>query len=425
MHVERVLRYVHPVNGFAYARAELIAPRRGGELIRVQVHPHRRTRPCCADCGAEGPVYDHLAEREFHFVPLWGIPVVLRYAMRRVSCPRCRRVVVERVPWSQGKSPLTLAFMVFLASWAKRMSWTEVGRSFGVGWDAVYAAVAWVVDYGKRHRRLDGIQAVGVDEIARAKGQRYLTLVYQIDAHCRRLLWIGHERTKESFTGFFSWLGDLRSGALRFVCSDMWRPYLDVIAERAPQALNILDRFHLVAKLGLAVDEVRRKEIARLRGLGLDAMLTKTRWIWLKKPRNLTRRQRSRRDLLLNGGPLSMNLRTVRAYLLRLDFEHLWSFRLPSRAGAFLDDWCRRVMRSRIDQLKAVARSFRSHRGLILNYFKAKKAFSSGVVEGLNNKAKLGMRRAYGIRGNDVLETVLFHQLGALPEPPTTHRFAG
>ncbi len=425
MHVERLLRYVHPINGFAYTHAELVAPRRGSEQIRVQVRPFRHNRPCCADCGAEGPVYDHLDEREFRFVPLWGIPVLLLYPMRRVSCPRCRRVVVERVPWAQGKSPLTLVFMTFLATWAKRMSWTDVARCFGIGWDAVYSAVAWAVDYGKRHRRLDDIHAIGVDEIARAKGHRYVTMVYQIDAHCRRLLWIGHERTKESFTGFFSWLGDLRTGALRFVCSDMWKPYLDVIAERAPQALNILDRFHLVAKLGLAVDEVRRKEVARLRARGLDAVLTKTRWIWLKKPRNLTRRQRQKRAGLLEASLLGMNLRTVRAYLLRLDFEHLWTFQLPTRAGAFLDDWCRRVMRSQLEPLKAVARCFRAHRGLILNYFKAKKAFSSGVVEGLNNKAKLGMRRAYGIRGNNVLETVLFHQLGALPDPPTTHRFAG
>lgn len=420
MHVERVLRYVHPINGFSYGQATLIAPRRGSEQIRVEIRPYRRTQPCCADCGAQGPIYDHLDERDFQMVPLWGIPVLLRYRMRRVSCPRCRRVVVERVPWAQGKSPLTLVFMAFLASWAKRLSWTEVARCFDVGWDAVHTAVAWVVDYGKRHRRLDDIQAIGVDEISRGKGQRYLTLVYQIDAHCRRLLWIGHDRTKESFHGFFDWLGDLRTHALRFVCSDMWKPYLHVIAQRAPQALNVLDRFHLVGMLGFAVDEVRRAELARLRRQGQDATLTKTRWIWLKKPKNLTRRQRQRRDSLL-----SLNLRTVRAYLLRIDFEHLWSFKLPTRAGAFLDDWCRRVMRSRIPQLKTVAKSFRAHRGLILNYFKAKKVFSSGVVEGLNNKAKLGMRRAYGIRGNNVLETVLFHQLGSLPEPPMTHRFAG
>ena len=88
---------------------------------------------------------------------------------------------------------------------------------------------------------------------------------------------------------------------------------------------------------------------------------------------------------------------------------------IPEHAGAFLDDWCRRVMRSRIKPMMAMAKSFRVHRHLILNHFRACKVFSSGVVEGLNNKAKVGMRRAYGNRSDDVLEVALFHQLGALP----------
>ena len=82
-------------------------------------------------------------------------------------------------------------------------------------------------------------------------------------------------------------------------------------------------------------------------------------------------------------------------------------------------------MRSRLEPLKAVAKTFRAHRTLILNYFIAQKVFSSGVVEGLNNKAKVGMRRAYGNRSDDVLEIALFHQLGELPEPKTTHKFCG
>jgi len=122
---------------------------------------------------------------------------------------------------------------------------------------------------------------------------------------------------------------------------------------------------------------------------------------------------------------LSYNLRSVRAYLLRLDFEHLWRFQLPIRAGQFLDDWCRRAMRSRLDPFKKLANTFRSHRELILNYFHAKKAFSSGVVEGLNNKAKLGLRRGFGFKGERTREIALFHYLGKLPEPPVTHRFAG
>jgi transposase len=419
MQVETLLRKVHPIKGFVYEKAYRGGDRRSPCLL-VRVRPRTGSKAVCSVCGSSGPGYDHGTEREFQFVPAWNIPVRLVYRMRRLSCPRCQAVHTERVPWADGKSPLCLVFMAFLAVLAKKMSWKDVGSLFGASWDSVYRSVAWVVAWGKEHRSLDGITAIGVDEIARSKGQNYLTLVYQIDQGAKRLLWIGRDRTKETFNGFFDWLGTQRCASIQFVCSDMWRPYLDVIAQRIPKALNILDRFHLVAKLGFAVDQIRRQEIARLRQKGLDAILAKTRWIWLKKPRNLKRKQRERRDSLLN-----MNLRTVRAYLLRLDFEHVWTFKLPTRAGAFLDHWCRQVMRSRLEPLKQVAKSFRKHRELILNYFKARKAFSSGVVEGLNNKAKLGIRRGYGIKGDDVLDTVLFHQLGALPEPQFAHRFVG
>ena len=133
---------------------------------------------------------------------------------------------------------------------------------------------------------------------------------------------------------------------------------------------------------------------------------------------NLTERQRFRlRDLL------RYNLQTVRAYLLKEDFQQFWDYESPTWAGKFLDDWCRQAMRSRIQPMKKVARTLRSHRELILNYFRARKAFSSGIVEGLNNKAKVTMRKSYGFRTFHALETALYHGLGKLPEPDVAHRF--
>ncbi len=80
-------------------------------------------------------------------------------------------------------------------------------------------------------------------------------------------------------------------------------------------------------------------------------------------------------------------------------------------------------MRSRIEPLKKFVRTVRNHRELLLNYFRARKAFSSGIVEGLNNKAKVTMRRAYRFRTFEMLELVLYHELGKLPEPKLTHCF--
>ena len=124
-------------------------------------------------------------------MPVWGFRVYLRYRMRRVDCSACDRVVVERVTWSTGKHHLTDIYRCFLARWAKKLSWTEVARSFRTSWDQVYHSVQHVVEYGLAHRRLDQVTALGVDEIQFGKGHHYLTLLYQIDTHRRRLLWMG------------------------------------------------------------------------------------------------------------------------------------------------------------------------------------------------------------------------------------------
>jgi hypothetical protein len=124
---------------------------------------------------------------------------------------------------------------------------------------------------------------------------------------------------------------------------------------------------------------------------GRAPVLKKSRWLLLKREENLKTEQRFRlRDLL------RYNLKTVRAYLLKEAFQQLWDYNSPTWAGKFLDDWCRQVMRSRIEPMKKIARSMRQHRELILNYFRAQKLLSSGVVEGLNNKAKVTMRKSYG-----------------------------
>ncbi len=325
---------------------------------------------------------------------------------------------MERVPWIEGKQQHTTYYALFLARWARRLSWQEVANVFSTNWHSVFSAVRWVVEYGLKHRDLSGIRSLGIDEIQYSKGHKYLTLVYQIDNGCRRLLWIGKERTEQSIAGFFSWFGTKRCRKLRFICSDMWKAYLRAIAEYAPRAMNILDRFHIVANLNRALDLVRRQEVSRLQVNGKEAVLTKTKWILLKRRKKLTRRQRSRFHELME-----CNLRSVRAYIMKESFQHIWSYLLPTRAGRFLDLWCRDVMRSNIEPMKKMANQLRSHRELILNYFRARRALSSGVVEGMNNKAKLTSRRHYGFRGDLTRETALFHVLGGLPEPDLGHKF--
>jgi transposase len=410
-----ILNRCHRFPGFVYRQARFSSD---GTSIEIAVSPRVGSKAVCSGCHQPAPGYDRLAERRFEFIPFWGFLVFLLYSMRRVDCRRCQAVVVEEVPWGDGKRTLTRVYMLFLARWGRRLSWKETAEAFRTSWEKVFDAVEHVVTYGLEHRKLGQIDAIGVDEIQYAKGHKYLTLVYQIDLGMTRLLWVGRERTIESFQGFFTVIGDELASKIVFVCSDMWEPYLKVIREKCSEALHILDRFHIVAKMNKALDEVRAGESRRMAREGFVPVLKKSRWLLLKRQENLKTEQRFRlRDLL------RYNLRTVRAYLLKEAFQQLWDYNSPTWAAKFLDQWCRQVMRSRIDPMKKIARSMRQHRELILNYFRAQKLFSSGVVEGLNNKAKVTMRRSYGFRTFRTLELALYHSLGKLPEPESTHEF--
>lgn len=416
MQLKTILNRVEPFKSFVYGKARWVEEA-ARPTIEVELVPRRNGRPICSGCGQQRPGYDRLAPRQFEFVPLWGIAVLFVYAMRRVQCPGCG-VKVERVPWCDGKQQLTITYRWFLAGWAKRLSWQEVADVFCTTWENVFRSVKHAVWWGVAHRELKDIGAIGVDEIQWQRGHRYLTLVYQIDDGRKRLLWIAHERTEASLRGFFNILSDQVRTGIRFVCSDMCQAYLNVIAEQATGALHVLDRFHIMKSLNAAIDDVRRNEARRMKQDGYEPLLKHSRWCLLKRPENLSDQQTAKLAELLK-----YNLQSVRSYLLREDFQQFWEYISPGWAGRFLDQWCTRAMRSKIEPMKKIARSLRAHRGLIMNWFRAKGIISAGTVEGLNNKAKLTTRKAYGFRTYEAIAIALYHNLGALPQPKFTHEF--
>lgn len=417
MQIKTVLNKCHPLKRFIY-KAVRFGTIKGQECIEVDIEPRNNSKPICSCCKNAASGYDVAPQaRLFQFVPMWGYQVYFRYRMRRVQCRRCG-VKVEAVPWACGKNHQAIAYQLFLAGWARRMSWKETADAFKTTWDAVYSAVKMVVDYGLRHRNLTQIEAIGVDEVQWRRGHDYVTLVYQIDEDSRRLLHVAHKRTVKSLLGFFRMIGPETSSTIKYVCSDMWRPYLKVIAKKAPQALHILDRFHIVANLQNAVNEVRAGEARKMKQDGYEDVLKHTKYCFLKNPGNLTSAQKLKlKDVL------QYDLKSVRAYLLKESFQHFWTYSSPYWAQWYLQKWCTRAMRSKLEPMKKFARSVRKHQPLIMNYFKAKKQFSSGVVEGMNRKVNLATRKAYGFRTFNALETALYHTMGGLPEPESTHEF--
>lgn len=416
MQLKTILNRVQKFKSFVYGNVRWMESDETSALV-IEIAARANSRPICSGCGKRRPWYDTLGSRQFEFVPLWGIPVFFVYALRRVHCKRCG-IKVESVPWSEGKRTLTNTYMHFLANWAKRLSWQEVARSFKTSWEKVFRSVEWAVQWGLAHRDLSNIRSIGVDEVLWQRGHKYFTVVYQIDNECKRLLWVGKDRKIRTLLKFFREFGKERAAQLLFVCSDMWRPYLRVIARKASQAIHVLDRFHIVMQMNKAIDEVRAQEARELKAKGLTPILTHSRWCLLKRPENLTANQEVKLSDLLR-----FNLKAVRSYLLKEDFQFFWDYISPHWAGVFLNRWCHRAIRSRIGPMKKVARMLQAHRELLLNWFRAKKAISSGTMEGLNNKLKLTTRKSYGFRTFRAAEIMLYHSLGNLPQPESTHRF--
>jgi transposase len=416
MLIKTLLNKVERFKSFIYGDARFKTVK-GSEALVIDIKARRNSKPACPECGKRGKVHGLQKLRLYEYVPVWAFKVYFAYRARRVICP-IHGIHVEDVPWGYGKEQMTFSYQVYLARWAKRLSWKETADIFLTSWDSVFRAVQHVVEYGLANRNLDGVTEIGVDEISVFKGHKYLTMVYQLNAGAKRLLWCGPERRVKTLLGFFREFGKERSEQLKYVCSDMWAPYLKVIAKKAPNALNILDRFHIMRKFNEAIDEIRRGEAKSFKANNQVNVLEKGRWLLLKRKENLSEKQASRL-----GDLMKLNLSSIKAYMLREDFQQFWCYQRHDFADKFLENWVTRTLQTNLEPMKKVAKMLRSHKPMILNWFKAKGRLSSGAVEGMNLKAKLTIRKAYGFKTVKCLQVALYHTLGNLPEPMCNQKF--
>ena len=176
----------------------------GAVVIKLDIR--RGCKQPCGTCGVMGRVRDRLRSRSWRHAPLWGMAVTLIYAPARVTCPRCGKVLVEAIPWSQGKSRLSVGLIWMLSDWCKLLPWQQVARLFGVHWSTVAAAVRQAVVYGLEHRQMGRVLYIGIDELSQRKGHVYITNVY--DLQQKRLLWSGPGRTQETLRAFFKEQGN-------------------------------------------------------------------------------------------------------------------------------------------------------------------------------------------------------------------------
>jgi Transposase and inactivated derivatives len=410
----QVASLVRSTLGLKHHRVGAVTRENGRIVVELEAI-ERRCLPCSA-CGGFDRVRDRRPQRRWRHLPVWEIPVELRYRPARVACSHCGRPKVEAIPWAMGKSSLSRPLIVELATWSRQLPWDAVAELFGVSWWTVVSAVQYAVGYGLARRDLSDLRILGIDELSRRRGHIYHTNVYDIGRQPRRLIWSGEGREKKTLERFFDEIGPEQARRIEAVCCDMWANYVEVIRQRAPQATLVFDKFHIVRHLLNAVNDVRKAEAKALRKTE-PGLLTGTRYIWLKNPKNLTDRQRLRlAELEKRHG-----LKVLRAYQLKeLLRTKLWRYESKPWAKKYLGRWFWWATHSRIEPLRQFAWMLRRHEEGILAYFDF--PIDNGAVEAMNNNAKVISHRARGFRSEKAFTLAMLHCLGDLALPPGLDR---
>jgi transposase len=365
----------------------------GAGTVTVEVALRRRKLRCPECDYTTGARYDtRPVFSSWRHLRLASFKLVVKARLRRLACP-VHGVRVEGVDFARPSSRFTRDFEQLVAWLAVKMDQDALRRLVGIDWDTVGRICDRVVADELDPARLEGLYDIGVDEISWKKHHNYLTLV--VNHATNKVVWGAEGRDAKTLDGLFDELGQARSSQIRAVSMDMGPAYRKSVlaAGHAPQATICFDPFHVV-KVGTdALNAVRRDIWQQLRRLPDPAIARKfkgARWALLKNPEDLTDRQAATLTAIRrHGGAL------WRAYQRKEELRAIFAGGLTDDETAeLLDRWCTRVARSRLEPFVKAGRTIRKHRDGILAAIRL--GLSNARLEGLNQRVRLIMRRAFG-----------------------------
>ena len=361
--------------------------------LRIRVRQDRRNRYyTCSGCGISVAETVDVKERTVRDLP-WGVwQVFLVVEVHRVRCRRCG-VKTERLPFLQGKHRQTDRFRERVALDCEDAAVRRVAARWGLSPQTVFriekeALVKWA-----RSRPRTRLRRMGVDEIF-WRHSRCLTIVSDLETG--EPIWAGPERKRSTLDRFFAEaLPKRRRRAVKTVCVDMWKPFLQSVQEHLPGATVIYDKFHVMGYVNAAVDETRRAEFFRLGGARREALKGK-RWLFLTRYKNLSR---SRQTELKSA--LSLNRRLFKAYYLKESIERLWTYRNERAAVTFFYEWKDSIRWQRLPAFQKLVKTLERHLVGIIEHCKHQVPF--GVVEAINANIRSVIRRGRGYKDYEYL----------------------
>lgn len=366
-----------------------VTPNLDDKTLAIRIEWPQGKKGPCPDCGEPCSVYDHREEREWRHLDTMQFKTLLMAQVPRVDCS-IHGVKSLKVPWADIKSRFTMLFERFAIDILLTASnQTRAAELLGLSWDEIHHIQERAVARGVAKRSLDEVKHVGLDEKSFLKGQSYASLLYDIDGG--RVLDVVKDRTEESATALLETLPEVNRSNVEAVAVDMWAPYLAAIGKSLTNADVVHDKFHIVTYLTKMVDDVRRKEYKELKQIGLENLLTGTRYIWLRNPTNWTEQDEATFDDLQSKG-----LKVSRAWAIKETFLGLWNYVYEGSARKFFDRWYWWATHSRLKPVIKVAKMIKRHIGNIMTYLRHR--ITNATAEGFNSKIQSIKSAARGFR---------------------------
>lgn len=358
----------------------------------------------CPECQTPVAGYD-TKRRRWRHLDTCQLTTLIDADVPRIQCPAhgIRQIVV---PWAERHSRFTALFERWAIDLLRACSISAAAKLLRLKWAQLWGIKARAVRRGLQRRTHDLIAHLGVDEKAMAKGQRYLTVVADLDR--KRVLWVNEGRSRESVDPFWWQLTPEQSDGLQAVAMDMWEPYVQSTKAHLDEAETkiVFDKFHIVQHLHTAVDQVRRAEHRVLKQTG-DTRLTGTKYLWLLRPKHMTSAQRAAFRAVQRA-----DLNIVRAWMLKEQFQRFWTYTYPGAAMTFFARWFWRATHSRLRPLATVAKMIQRHLPNVLTYLQH--GITNAGLEAINATIQWVKKTARGFRNVEHFKTAIYFHCGGL-----------
>ena len=355
--------------------------------------------PCSGCNKPDCPAHDTVTKTWRH-LDFFQHQAFLTARVARTSCDDCG-VRLANVPWARPGSGFTLLFEALVMTMVAAMPVNAVARIVREHDTRLWRIIIHYVEQALARADFSKVTRVAVDETAAKRGHNYITLFVDIDQ--RRVIHVADGKDAKTVKAFADDLATHggKASNIAEVCIDMSAAFIKGVGDHLPEAQITFDKFHAVKLVNDAVDEVRRAEVKN------RPELKKSRYLWLKNERNLTAAQQASLGTLR-----SMSLKTARAYHLRLAFQDVYQEPVRAWGEYFLNRWLSWAMRCRLEPMKQVARTIKTHKEGILRWFDSR--IANGLIEGINSLVQAAKAKARGYRTLTNLKAMVYILAGKL-----------